>query len=60
MKTQDRSLFWTLMLKVDPEDTSPETGYDHLEFARMSVKENQLLDNTLRLDGVLYDLKDDA
>ena len=48
------------MLKVDPEDTSPETGYDPLEFARMSAKENQLLDNTLRLDGVLYDLKDDA
>ena len=48
------------MLKVDPDDTSPETGFDHLEFARMSVRENQLLDNTLRLDGVLYDQKDDA
>ena len=40
LKSHDRCLFWTLMLKVDPDDTSSKTGYDHLEFARMSVKEN--------------------
>ena len=59
LKNSDRCLFWKLILKVDPDDTSKSTGYDHLEYARMSVKENKLLDNTLRTDGVLIDLKDE-
>ena len=59
LKNVDRCLFWSLMLRVDPEDTSRSTGFDHLEYARMSVKENKLLDNTLRLDEVLIELEDD-
>ena len=55
----DRSLFYQLLLKVDPESNSAESGFDHLEYSRFAAKDDRLFENTLLMDEVLKLPKED-
>jgi len=52
-------LFYKLLLKVDPDSDDPTMRVDPLEFQRMAAARNTLLDNTLLLDKVYIEPKQD-
>ena len=56
----DHSLFWSLLLKIDPDEEDEEIGVNYLEYARLTAVEKPRLDNTLRLDGVFIEQREDS